>query len=44
MYAIFWAVKKFEYELRGRRFKIETDNKSPAEIINKPNFDNARNR
>lgn len=20
MYAVFWAVKKFEYELRGRRF------------------------
>ncbi|KAF9762180.1 Retrovirus-related Pol polyprotein from transposon [Nosema granulosis] len=24
MYAIFWGVKKFEYELRGRRFKIQT--------------------
>lgn len=24
----FWAVKKFEYELRGRKFKIETDHKA----------------
>jgi len=42
MYAIFWAVKKFEYELRGRRFKIETDHKSLAEIRKKPDFNNVR--
>lgn len=41
-YAIFWAVKKFEYELKGRKFKIETDHKSLSEIRNKPDFNNAR--
>ena len=34
--------KKIEYELRGRRFKIETDHKALAEIRNKPDFNNAR--
>lgn len=42
MYAVFWAVKKFEYELRGRKFKIETDHKALEEIRNKPDFNNAR--
>lgn len=41
MYAIFWAVKKLEYELGGRRFKIKTDHKSLSEIRNKPDFNNA---
>ena len=34
--------KKIEHELRGRRFKIETDHKALAEIRNKPDFNNAR--
>ncbi|EQB62284.1 krab-a domain-containing protein [Vairimorpha apis BRL 01] len=42
MYAVFWGVKKFEYELRGRKFKIETDHKALGEIRNKPDFKNAR--
>lgn len=42
MYAIFWAVKKFEYELRGRKFKIETDHKSLEQIRNNPDFENNR--
>ncbi|WUR04703.1 reverse transcriptase domain-containing protein [Vairimorpha necatrix] len=28
MYAIYWGIKKFEYELRGRKFKVETDHKA----------------
>lgn len=32
MYAVFWGIKKFEYELRGRRFKVETDHKALVEI------------
>lgn len=42
MYAIYWGVKKFDYELRGRKFKIETDHKALIEIRNKPNFNNNR--
>lgn len=42
MYAVFWGVKKFEYELRGRKFKIETDHKALAEIRKKSDFNNAR--
>jgi hypothetical protein len=39
---VFWTVKKFEYELRGRKFEIETDQKTLAEIRNKLDFENAR--
>lgn len=42
MYAVFWGIKKFEYELRGRKFRIKTDHKALAEIRNKPDFKNAR--
>jgi hypothetical protein len=42
IFAVFWGVKKFEYELRGRRFKIETDHKALAEIRKKLDFKNAR--
>jgi hypothetical protein len=42
MYAIFCAVEKFEYELRGRMFKIETDHKALSEIGEKADFNNAR--
>ncbi|WUR04686.1 endonuclease [Vairimorpha necatrix] len=42
MYAVFWGIKKFEYELRGRKFKIETDHKALSEIRNKANFNNDR--
>lgn len=42
MYAIFWGIKKFEYELRGRKFKIETDHKALIEIRRKPHFKNDR--
>ncbi|KAF9752816.1 Retrovirus-related Pol polyprotein from transposon 17.6 [Nosema granulosis] len=45
MYAVFFlgeGVKNFECELRGRRFKIETDHKPLAEIRNMADFNNAR--
>ncbi len=42
MYAVFWGIKKFEYELRGRKFKVETDHKALSEIRNKPSFNNNR--
>ena len=42
MYAVFWGVKKFEYELKGRKFRIETDHKALREIRNKLDFKNAR--
>ena len=42
IYAIFWVIKKFEYELRGRKFKIKTENKALVEII-KPDIENNRN-
>ena len=35
MYAIFWMVKKFEYELGGKKFKIETDHKVLVKFRNK---------
>ncbi|KAF9760692.1 Retrovirus-related Pol polyprotein from transposon 17.6 [Nosema granulosis] len=42
MYAVFWAVKIFEYELRDRRFKVETDHKALIEIRRKTDFNNSR--
>ncbi|WUR02937.1 reverse transcriptase [Vairimorpha necatrix] len=42
MYAVFWGIKRFEYELRGRKFKIETDHKALNEIRKKPCFNNNR--
>ena len=35
IYAIFWMVKKFEYELGGKKFKIETDHKVLVKFRNK---------
>jgi hypothetical protein len=42
MYAIFWGIKKFEYELRGRRFQLVTDHKALEEIRKKGYFENNR--
>lgn len=42
MLAIFWGVKKFEYDLRGRRFKLITDHKALEQIRNKPDYANNR--
>ena len=42
MYAIFWMVKKFEYKLGGKKFKIETDHKVLVKFRNKPGFENNR--
>ncbi|EQB60017.1 enzymatic polyprotein endonuclease reverse, partial [Vairimorpha apis BRL 01] len=42
MLAVYWGIKKFEYELRGRKFKIRTDHKALVEIRNKPYFNNNR--
>lgn len=33
-------MKKFEYELRGRKFLLETDRKALLEIRNKPALNN----
>ena len=42
MYAVFWATKKFEYELSGRKFKLITDHKALTEIRKKGHFNNNR--
>ncbi|KRH92398.1 putative LTR retrotransposon [Pseudoloma neurophilia] len=42
MLAIYWGLKRFEYELRGRKFKLETDHKALLEIRKKPQFNNNR--
>lgn len=42
MLAIFWGIKKFEYDLRGRKFHIITDHKALELIRTKPNFENNR--
>ena len=42
MLAVIWAIKKFEYELRGRRFILETDHKALMEIRQKAVFNNNR--
>lgn len=42
MLAVFWGIKKFDYDLRGRRFKVITDHKALENIRNKPNFNNNR--
>ena len=35
MYAVVWAIKKFEYELHGKRFLLVTDHKALTEINGK---------
>ena len=35
MLGVIWDVKKFEYELRGRKFTLETDRKALIEIRRK---------
>lgn len=42
MYAVFWGIKKFEYELRGRKSKLITDHKALEEIRRKLSFSNNR--
>ena len=42
MLAVYWGIKKFEYELRGRSFTLETDHKALEEIRTKPYFNNNR--
>jgi len=42
MFAVFWAIKKFEYELRGRKFRLVTDHKALAEIRKKGHFNSNR--
>ena len=40
MLAVFWGIKKFEYELRGRKFILETDHKALEKFRKKPYFVN----
>lgn len=42
MLAVYWGVKKFEYELRGRKFTILSDHKALEEIRKKAEFKNNR--
>lgn len=42
MLAIFRRIKRFKYELRGRKFKLITDYKALEEIRRKPNYNNNR--
>jgi hypothetical protein len=42
MVAVFFRIKKFESDLRGRKFHLMTDHKVLAEIRNKPFFNNNR--
>ena len=42
MLAVFWKIKKFEYELRGRKIILETDHKALEKIREKPYFENNR--
>jgi hypothetical protein len=40
MLAVIWGIKRFEYELRGRRFHPITDHKALEEIRTKNRFGN----
>lgn len=42
MLGIYWGIKKFEYELRGKKFRLITDHKALEQIRQKPNFENNR--
>ena len=42
MLAVYWGVKKFEYELRGRKFILVSDHKALQEIRKKAYFNNSR--
>lgn len=42
MLAVFWGIKKFDYDLRGRKFKLITDHKALENIREKPYFENNR--
>lgn len=41
MLTIVWALDKFEYKFRGRKFILETEHKALAKMKEKPNFENA---
>ena len=42
MLAIVWGIGKFEYELKGRKFRLVTDHRALKEIREKPYFTNDR--
>lgn len=42
MFAVVWAIKKFELYLKGRRFKIITDHKASIWLKDKDDFGNKR--
>ncbi|KAF9760990.1 Retrovirus-related Pol polyprotein from transposon 17.6 [Nosema granulosis] len=42
MYAVLFGIKKFESDLRGRKFHLITDHKALAEVRCKPYFENNR--
>jgi hypothetical protein len=39
MLAIFWGVKKFEYELKGKKFHLIKDHRALENIREKPVFE-----
>lgn len=42
MLAVVWALQKYEYELKGRKFILQTDHKALERIREKGVFENAR--
>lgn len=40
MLVILWALKKSEYELKGRRLRLKTNHKAPLEIRNNNLYNN----
>ncbi|KAI5176506.1 hypothetical protein PAEPH01_2321 [Pancytospora epiphaga] len=40
MLAIYKGIKRFEYKLKGRKFKLITDHTALKVIRKKPSFDN----
>lgn len=42
MLAVLFGMNKFEFELKGRKFLLETDHKALEHLRTKPNFENNR--
>lgn len=42
MLAVVWGIERFSYELRDRKFVLETDHKALERMRDKPDFQNPR--